>query len=62
VLGSLSVLSSITVLVSNTYRLLGTDLFGVILIIQSLPSLSAVATEVLERFSEAANSKPGLAS
>jgi hypothetical protein len=56
------VLSSITVLVSNTYRLLGTDLFGVILIIQSLPSLSAVATEVLERFSEAANSKPGLAS
>src|ERR1700733_11535926 len=60
-LGSLLVAGGITVLVTNIYRILGTDLFAAILIIQSLPFLSAVATEVLERFSDAGNSKPGLA-
>jgi exo-beta-1,3-glucanase (GH17 family)/cellulose synthase/poly-beta-1,6-N-acetylglucosamine synthase-like glycosyltransferase len=56
VLGSLLVAGGVTVLVTNIYRILGTDLFAVILIIQSLPFLSAVATEVLERFSEARKS------
>ena len=53
VLGSLLVLSGITVLVTNTYRLLETDLFAAILIIQSLPFLSAVALAGWERFGEA---------
>ena len=61
VLGALLVAGGITVLVTNIYRILGTDLFAAILIIQSLPFLSAVATEVLERFSDAGNSKPSLA-
>src|SRR3984957_485051 len=61
VLGSLLVAGFITVLVTNIYRILGTDLFAAILIIQSLPFLSAVATEVLERFADAGNSKPSLA-
>jgi glucan 1,3-beta-glucosidase len=60
VLGGLLVAGGVTVFATNIYRLLGTDLFGAILIIQSLPFLSAVATEVLERFSEAGNNKPGL--
>jgi hypothetical protein len=62
VLGSLLVAGSITVFTTNFYRLVEIDLFAAILIIQSLPFLSAVATEVLERFSEAGNNKPGLAS
>jgi hypothetical protein len=52
----------ITVFTTNFYQLVETDLFAAILIIQSLPLLSAVATGVLERFSDAANNKPGLAS
>jgi hypothetical protein len=62
VLGSLLVAGGITVFATNFYRLVEIDLFAAILIIQSLPFLSAVATEVLERFSEAANKKPRLAS
>ena len=62
VLGSLLVAGGITVLATNFYRLLETDLFAAILLIQSLPFLSAVATEVLERFSEAGNNKAGLPS
>jgi hypothetical protein len=60
VLGSLLVAGSITVFATNYYRLVEIDLFAAILIIQSLPFLSAVATEALERFSEAADNKPGL--
>jgi glucan 1,3-beta-glucosidase len=60
VLGSLLVVGGITVFATNFYRLVETDLFAAILIIQSLPFLSAVATEVLERFSDAADNKPGL--
>jgi cellulose synthase/poly-beta-1,6-N-acetylglucosamine synthase-like glycosyltransferase/exo-beta-1,3-glucanase (GH17 family) len=60
VLGSLLVAGGITVLATNFYRLVEIDLFAAILIIQSLPFLSAVATEVLERFSDAANKKSGL--
>jgi exo-beta-1,3-glucanase (GH17 family)/cellulose synthase/poly-beta-1,6-N-acetylglucosamine synthase-like glycosyltransferase len=60
VIGGLLIASGITVFVTNTYRLLETDLFGVILIIQSLPFLSAVATAVLERLSEAADNKATL--
>jgi cellulose synthase/poly-beta-1,6-N-acetylglucosamine synthase-like glycosyltransferase/exo-beta-1,3-glucanase (GH17 family) len=52
VLGSLLVAGGITVFATNFYRLLEIDLFGAILIIQSLPFLSAIATEVLERYSE----------
>ena len=62
VLGTLLVAGGITVFVTNTYRLLDTDLFGGILIIQSLPFLSAVAVAALERFSEAANTKAALPS
>jgi cellulose synthase/poly-beta-1,6-N-acetylglucosamine synthase-like glycosyltransferase/exo-beta-1,3-glucanase (GH17 family) len=62
VLGTLLVAGGITVFVTNTYRLLETDLFGGILIIQSLPFLSAVAVAALERFSEAANTKAALPS
>jgi hypothetical protein len=62
VLGSLLVGGGITVFATNYYRLVEIDLFAAILIIQSLPFLSAVATEVLERFGDAANNNPGLAS
>ncbi len=58
VLGALLVAGGITVFLTNTYRLLGTDLFGAILIIQSLPFLSAVAVAGLERLSEAGINKP----
>ncbi|MGC1519989.1 MAG: glycosyltransferase, partial [Steroidobacteraceae bacterium] len=60
VLGLLLVAGGITVFVTNVYRLLGTDLFGAILVIQSLPFLSAVALAGLERLSEAVNNKPAL--
>ena len=57
VLGSLLVAGGIIVFATNFYRLVEIDLFAAILIIQSLPFLSAVATEVLEHFSEAGNNK-----
>jgi hypothetical protein len=60
VLGSLLVAGGIAVFATNFYRLVEIDMFAAILIIQSLPFLSAVATEVLERFSESRNNKPGL--
>ena len=53
VIGALLVAGSITVFATNTYRLLETDMFGAILMIQSLSFLSAVALAELERFSEA---------
>jgi cellulose synthase/poly-beta-1,6-N-acetylglucosamine synthase-like glycosyltransferase/exo-beta-1,3-glucanase (GH17 family) len=61
-LGALLVAGGITVVATNFYRLLEADLFATILIIQSLPFLSAVVLEGLERFSEAANNKLGLPS
>jgi hypothetical protein len=60
VLGLLLVTGGITAFVTNIYRLLEIDLFAAILIIQSLPFLSAVAVAGLERLSEAANNKPAL--
>ena len=59
-LGLLLVTGGITAFVTNIYRLLEIDLFGAILIIQSLPFLSAVAVAGLERVSEAANNEPAL--
>ena len=59
-LGALLVAGGVTVALTNTYRLLGTDLFGAILIIQSLPFLSAVAVAGLERLSESTIIKPAL--
>jgi hypothetical protein len=49
VLGALLVAGGITVFATNFYRLFEIDLFAAILIIQSLPFLSAVAIEGLER-------------
>jgi cellulose synthase/poly-beta-1,6-N-acetylglucosamine synthase-like glycosyltransferase/exo-beta-1,3-glucanase (GH17 family) len=60
VLGGLLVAAGLTVFATNIYRLFEVDLFGAILIIQSLPFLSAVAVAGLERFSEATNNKPAL--
>jgi len=60
VIGALLVAGGITVFATNFYRLVETDLFAAILIIQSLPFLSAVAIEGLERLSEAGNNKPSL--
>jgi hypothetical protein len=62
VLGGLLVAGGITVFVTNTYRLLETDLFATILIIQSLPFLSAVALAEFERLGEATNNKAALLS
>jgi cellulose synthase/poly-beta-1,6-N-acetylglucosamine synthase-like glycosyltransferase len=62
VLGTLLVAGGITVFATNFYRLVEIDLFAAILIIQSLPFLSAVALEGLERFRAAGNNKPGLPS
>jgi len=59
-LGSPLAAVGITVFATTFYRLVEIDLFAAILIIQSLPFLSAVATEVLERFSKVGNNKPGL--
>jgi cellulose synthase/poly-beta-1,6-N-acetylglucosamine synthase-like glycosyltransferase/exo-beta-1,3-glucanase (GH17 family) len=61
VLGALLVAGGITVFATNYYRLFETDLFATILIIQSLPFLSAVAVEAFERIGEARN-KPSLLS
>jgi cellulose synthase/poly-beta-1,6-N-acetylglucosamine synthase-like glycosyltransferase/exo-beta-1,3-glucanase (GH17 family) len=52
VIGGLLVLGSITVFATNFYRFFETDLFAAILLIQSLPFLSAVALTWLERLSD----------
>jgi hypothetical protein len=52
VIGALLVAGSITVFATNFYRFFETDLFGAILLIQSLPFLSAVALTWLERVSD----------
>jgi hypothetical protein len=52
VLGALLVAGSITIFATNFYRVLEADLFATILLIQSLPFLSAVALVWLERVSE----------
>jgi cellulose synthase/poly-beta-1,6-N-acetylglucosamine synthase-like glycosyltransferase/exo-beta-1,3-glucanase (GH17 family) len=52
VLGALLVAGSITIFATNFYRVLEADLFATILLIQSLPFLSAVALVWLERLSE----------
>jgi cellulose synthase/poly-beta-1,6-N-acetylglucosamine synthase-like glycosyltransferase/exo-beta-1,3-glucanase (GH17 family) len=52
VIGGLLVAGSITVFATNFYRFFETDLFGAILLIQSLPFLSAVALTWLERFGD----------
>ena len=57
-LGALLLAGGITVLVTNIYRLLEIDLFAGILIIQSLPFLSAVALAGVERLSEAGEAMP----
>ena len=62
VLGALLLAGGITVLATNIYRLLEIDLFAAILIIQSLPFLSAVALAGIERLSEARKYQPGLPS
>jgi cellulose synthase/poly-beta-1,6-N-acetylglucosamine synthase-like glycosyltransferase len=59
VLGGLLVAAGLTVFATNIYRLFEVDLFGAILIIQSLPFLSAVAVAGFERVSEAGNNMPG---
>ena len=52
VLGALLVIGSLTIYATNFYRFFETDLFATILLIQSLPFLSAVALVWLERFSD----------
>ena len=52
VIGALLVLGSITIFATNFYRVLEADLFATILLIQSLPFLSAVALVWLERVGE----------
>jgi hypothetical protein len=52
VLGALLVTGSATIYATNFYRFFETDLFAAILLIQSLPFLSAVALVWLERFSD----------
>jgi cellulose synthase/poly-beta-1,6-N-acetylglucosamine synthase-like glycosyltransferase/exo-beta-1,3-glucanase (GH17 family) len=52
VIGGLLVVGSITIFATNFYRFFETDLFAVILLIQSLPFLSAVALVWLERFGD----------
>jgi len=52
VIGGLLVIGSITIFATNFYRFLETDLFAVILLIQSLPFLSAVALVWLERVTD----------
>ena len=50
VIGGLLVAGSVTVYATNFYRFLEIDLFATVLLIQSLPFLSAVALVWLERF------------
>jgi cellulose synthase/poly-beta-1,6-N-acetylglucosamine synthase-like glycosyltransferase/exo-beta-1,3-glucanase (GH17 family) len=52
VLGGLLVAGSLIIFATNFYRFLATDLFATILLIQSLPFLSAVALVWLERRGE----------
>jgi hypothetical protein len=52
VLGALLVAGSLTIYATNIYRFFETDLFATILLIQSLPFLSAVALVWLERFND----------
>jgi hypothetical protein len=59
-LGALLVVGGITVFATNTYRLFEIDLFAAVLIVQSLPFLSAVALEELERVGQAWIIKAGL--
>jgi cellulose synthase/poly-beta-1,6-N-acetylglucosamine synthase-like glycosyltransferase/exo-beta-1,3-glucanase (GH17 family) len=56
-LGALLVAGSVIIFATNFYRVLEADLFAAILLIQSLPFLSAVALVWLERFSEARSRK-----
>jgi cellulose synthase/poly-beta-1,6-N-acetylglucosamine synthase-like glycosyltransferase/exo-beta-1,3-glucanase (GH17 family) len=57
VLGALLVAGSITIYATNFYRFIETDFFATILLIQSLPFLSAVALVWLERRSEGRSRK-----
>jgi cellulose synthase/poly-beta-1,6-N-acetylglucosamine synthase-like glycosyltransferase/exo-beta-1,3-glucanase (GH17 family) len=50
-LGALLLAGSVTIYATNFYRFFETDLFATILLVQSLPFLSAVALVWLERFS-----------
>jgi hypothetical protein len=52
VLGTLLVAGALTIYATNIYRFFELDLFAAILLIQSLPFLSAVALAGLERFGE----------
>ena len=52
VLGTLLVGGGITIFATNIYRFFELDLFAAILLVQSLPFLSAVALAGLERFGE----------
>ena len=52
VLGGLLVAGSLIIFATNIYRFLAIDLFATILLIQSLPFLSAVALVWLERRGE----------
>jgi hypothetical protein len=51
-LGALLAAGAITIYAANIYRHLEADLFATILLLQSLPFLSAVALVWLERFSD----------
>jgi hypothetical protein len=55
VIGALLVAGAVTVYATNFYRFFETNLFAGILLIQSLPFLSAVALGGLERLNEARN-------
>jgi hypothetical protein len=55
VIGGLLVAGAVTVYATNFYRFFETDLFAGILLIQSLPFLSAVTLGGLERLNEARN-------
>ncbi len=52
ILGTLLLAGSITIYATNFYRYFATDLFAAVLLIQSLPFLSAVALVWLERFGD----------
>jgi hypothetical protein len=52
VLGALLVAGALIICATNIYRFVEIDLFAAILLIQSLPFLSAVALAGLERFGD----------
>jgi uncharacterized protein (DUF433 family) len=56
-LGALLAAGSITIFATNFYRVLEADLFAAILLIQSLPFLSAVALVWMERRNEDRSAK-----